>query len=172
MMTKKKVAVVLMGVSGSGKTSVGESLSQATGWPFFDGDNYHPIENVEKMANGVPLNDKDRQPWLDRLRELNDEYLEKDRSLIVACSALKETYRDTLRGTREADVLFVHLAGSFELIFERMSEREGHYMKAEMLQSQFQTLEDPKDAIEIAIDYDVAKITREILNKIQDRQGE
>jgi gluconokinase len=144
-------AIILMGVSGCGKTSVGERLSKILGWPFYDGDDFHPQPNINKMAKGIPLNDDDRQPWLKCLHDLIVENLDQGQSLIVACSALKGKYRQILRGDREA-VKFVHLAGSFDLIFDRMQQRNEHYMKAEMLHSQFADLETPKHALTVSID--------------------
>ena len=159
-------AIILMGVSGSGKTSVGKGLSEALGWPFYDGDDFHPQENVDKMAQGIPLNDEDRQPWLERLHSLISEHLETDRSLIVASSALKAKYREVLRGDLQSSVLFVHLAGSFELIQSRMENRSGHYMKAEMLRSQFRDLETPDDALTVSIDQPVGAIVDQIIDEL------
>lgn len=155
-----------MGVSGCGKTSVGQALSSATGWPFYDGDDFHPQANIDKMAQGIPLNDDDRQPWLERMHTLIVEHLDQGKSLIVASSALKAKYRQTLRGGREA-VKFVHLSGNFELIFERMKDRSGHYMKAGMLRSQFADLEPPQQALTISIDYPVDVIVTEIIDKLE-----
>jgi len=154
-------AIILMGVSGCGKTSVGEALSAKLGWPFYDGDDFHPQANIDKMALGIPLNDDDRQPWLERLHALIAEQLDAGRSLIVASSALKESYRQTLQGGRDA-VLFVHLVGDFDLIYARMRGRSDHYMKAEMLQSQFDTLEKPQDALSVPIDQPVSAIVEAI----------
>jgi gluconokinase len=159
------IAIILMGVSGCGKTSVGEGLSKALGWPFYDGDDFHPQANIDKMAQGIPLNDDDRQPWLERLHAIIVEHLDHNQPLIVASSALKAKYRQTLRGDREA-VRFVHLSGSFELIFERMQQRSGHYMRAEMLRSQFADLEEPRHALIISIDQPVGAIVAEIIEKL------
>jgi gluconokinase len=155
-------AVILMGVSGCGKTSVGEGLSEALGWSFYDGDDFHPQANIDKMAQGIPLNDADRQPWLVKLHQLIVEHLDANRSLIVASSALKARYRQTLRGGRD-EVAFVHLKGDFDLIYARMKERSGHYMKAEMLRSQFRDLEEPEDALTVSIEKPVEQIVEEIL---------
>ncbi|HKJ26154.1 MAG TPA: gluconokinase [Anaerolineales bacterium] len=160
------VAVILMGVSGCGKTSVGERLSDDLGWPFYDGDDFHPQGNIDKMAQGVPLNDDDRRPWLEGLHALIVEEFDQGNSLIVASSALKAKYRQILKGERE-DVYFVHLSGSFELIFERMQQRSGHYMKAEMLRSQFADLEPPQHALTISIDQPVNGIVTEIIEKLK-----
>ncbi len=156
-------AIILMGVSGCGKTSVGEVLSTALDWPFYDGDDFHPQSNIDKMAQGIPLNDEDRQPWLERLHDLISETLNQGKSLIVACSALKAKYRQILRGGRE-EVEFVHLTGSFDLIYERLQQRGRHYMKAEMLHSQFADLETPHDALAVSIDQEVDMIVDEIIS--------
>lgn len=130
--------VVLMGVAGSGKTSVGLALSDRLGIPYRDGDDLHPAENVEKMRAGIPLTDEDRWPWLDRVAEA----LHRDAPLIVGCSALKRIYRDRLRAGA-GEVRFVHLAGSRDLIAARMAARKGHYMPLSLLDSQFAALEPP-----------------------------
>lgn len=142
--------VLVMGVSGSGKNAIGEPLAQRLGWKFIDGDDYHPPENVKKMAAGIPLEDEDRWPWLDRLNRL----LRKETDVVLACSALKEAYRRRLlAGIR--DYAIVHLRGSFELIRRRVEARRHRYMPASLLQSQFDTLESPADAIEIDVSRDV-----------------
>jgi len=164
-MSSHPQALILMGVSGCGKTSVGERLSQILGWPFFDGDNYHPQENIAKMAAGIPLNDDDRTPWLANLHDLITEHLEQGQSLLLACSALKQRYRSQLSNGNPGTV-FVHLKGDFDLIFSRMQARSGHYMKAEMLRSQFAALEEPTNALTIDIDQDVEEIVAEILAQI------
>jgi len=163
-------AVILMGVSGCGKTSVGQGLSKTLGWPYYDGDDFHPQTNIDKMAQGIPLNDNDRQPWLEWLHALIVEHLGKNENVIVSCSALKAKYRQILRGDRKA-VKFVHLAGSFELIYERMQQRNDHYMKAEMLTSQFADLEAPENALIISIDQPICRIVSEIIDKL-DLQGD
>lgn len=140
------VFVVVMGVSGSGKTTVGELLAARMDWPFYDGDKFHPPENVAKMAAGTPLDDADRAGWLAVLAELIRDGLARGESGIIACSALKETYRDILR-VDPSHVHFVYLKGSFDLIWERMLRRRYHYMKASMLQSQFATLEEPEGVL-------------------------
>lgn len=158
-------AIILMGVSGCGKTEVGKGLSETLDWPFYDGDDFHPQANIDKMSQGIPLNDDDRRPWLERLHALIVERLDRNESLIVASSALKAKYRQILRGDRES-VKFVHLVGSFDLIFTRMQQRSGHYMKAEMLQSQFADLEPPQHALTISIDKQVGEIVAEIIEKL------
>jgi len=134
--------IVVMGVSGCGKTTVGQALAQQLDCPFYDGDDFHPPQNVAKMANGIPLNDDDRHPWLARLHDLLAEHESRGERAVLACSALKKKYRDQLRAGNE-NVLFVYLHGDFDTIWQRMQTRAGHYMKAGMLQSQFGSLEAP-----------------------------
>ena len=142
--------ILLMGVSGSGKTVVGEILSRDLGWPFIDADDYHPPANVEKMRSGHALTDEDRWPWLDRLNQLLREADSRQQSVVLGCSALKQSYRDRLaRGV--ADMRCVHLTGSFELIVSRLAARKHRYMPASLLQSQFDTLEEPTAALTIEI---------------------
>ena len=133
---------VVMGVSGSGKTTVGQALARALDCPFYDADDFHPPENVAKMAGGVPLTDADRAPWLARLHKLLADHVQRKQTAVLACSALKEAYRERLRRGLSG-VRFIYLQGDFDLIRERMQARENHYMKAEMLQSQFDALEPP-----------------------------
>jgi gluconokinase len=148
--------VVLMGVAGSGKTSVGLALQDRMGIPYRDGDDLHPAENVEKMRAGVPLTDEDRWPWLDRVAEA----LRRDAPLIVGCSALKRIYRDRLRAGA-GEVQFVHLAGSRDLIAARMAERKGHYMPLSLLDSQFAALEapGPEEGATVQIDQPLDALT-------------
>jgi gluconokinase len=155
---------VVMGVSGSGKSTVGRALVQRLDCPFYDGDDFHPEANVAKMSQGIPLDDDDREPWLARLADLIQAHLARGETAVIACSALKEKYRQQLRRA-ESNVVFVYLKGSFDLIWGRMQQREGHFMKAEMLQSQFATLEepDPAQAIVVDIDQDVPAIVEEII---------
>ena len=157
---------VVMGVSGSGKSTVGQALAQRLNCPFYDGDDFHPEANVAKMSQGIPLNDADREPWLARLADLIRAHLVKGETAVIACSALKEKYRQQLRRD-ESNVLFVYLKGSFDLIWQRMQQREGHYMKAEMLQSQFDALEEPDrdTAVVVDIDQEIATIISEILGR-------
>jgi gluconokinase len=149
-----------MGVSGSGKTAVGSLLSKQLGIPFQDGDDLHPKSNVEKMSSGIPLTDDDRWPWLD----LCAEELNKPGGAIVACSALKRIYRDRIK-SQAKEVVFVHLDGSSELLFERMNARQGHFFKKDMLQSQLDTLE-PLQSDEHGFTIDVAGSETEIANEV------
>ncbi len=155
--------IIITGVSGSGKTSVGEALSRLTHLPFFDGDDFHPKANKDKMAAGIPLNDVDRRPWLGAMNSFIREHLERG-SLVIACSALKETYRQWLSdGIPKADLAWFHLQGSFELIHQRMLARKGHFMGAEMLASQFRDYEQPVEGRVIPVEASVEEIAAQIL---------
>lgn len=156
--------IVLMGVSGCGKTTVGQTLAAQLDCPFYDGDHYHPAENVAKMAAGTPLTDTDRWPWLARLRDLMAAHQQRGETAVLACSALKKTYRDYLRAGNDG-LCFVHLQGDFDLIWQRMQARQEHYMKAPMLRSQFAALEPPTsaEALIIDVDDDVTHIVNQIV---------
>ena len=136
--------IILMGVSGCGKTSVGSALAQALGAKFIDGDDLHPRANIQKMAGGSPLNDDDRAPWLARLNDAAYSLAHKNETGIIVCSALKRRYRDRLRDGN-ANLRFLFLDGEFELILARMQARAGHFMPVGLLQSQFEALERPAD---------------------------
>jgi gluconokinase len=144
------MVVVLMGVSGTGKTSVGVLLAAALGGEFVEGDSYHPPANVAKMRRGIPLDDADRKPWLEALAAEIGRWLDAGRTMVLACSALKRSYRRVLRGGRQG-VRFVHLTGSPALIRARLAARRGHYMPARLLDSQLAALEQPHDAITVDI---------------------
>jgi gluconokinase len=144
------MVVVLMGVSGSGKTTIGRLLAHDLGWPFYDADDFHPPANVEKMRRGIALTDADRDPWLAALRELIAGYLRDGHSAIVACSALKRSYRDRLRVDKDR-VRLVYLKGDFALLRQRLEARQSHFAKANLLASQFETLEEPQDALTVEV---------------------
>jgi len=151
------VIVVLMGVSGCGKSTVGGVLAGRLGWPLAEGDDLHPPENVAKMAAGHPLDDDDRRPWLARIREWIDERLAAGESGIVTCSALKRRYRDVVRGDGQrpaGDVVFVYLHGTREQLLARLTARQGHFMPPSLLDSQLADLEPPQ-ADERAVQIDI-----------------
>jgi len=151
---------VVMGVSGSGKTTVGSLLASDLGWDFADADDYHSAESVEKMRTGIPLTDNDRDPWLEKLRARITEWMEARTNGILACSALRQAYRDRLRVNRQ--VHFVYLKGDRDLLSERLLQRPNHYMKQPMLESQLATLEEPRDAVVVNADLAPGEIIREI----------
>jgi len=159
---------LIMGVSGSGKTRVGKSLAEHLGWDFYDADDFHPAANVEKMANGIPLDDSDRAPWLAALHDLISSSLIQSRPGVLACSALKERYRQRLL-EGNAGVQLIYLKGSYDLIWSRMIVRADHYMKPHMLQSQFETLEEPVNALTVDISLSVNEIVQKILQVSQDK---
>lgn len=144
----KPIVFIIMGVSGCGKSTIGKLLAFQINIPFFDGDDYHSQSNVEKMSKGNPLNDDDRKGWLQNLNELAKEHSKI--GAVIACSALKQKYRDQL-SDGQSNMQFVHLEGSKEEILERMQERKNHFMPAELLDSQFETLERPIDALNVSI---------------------
>lgn len=158
--------IILMGVTGCGKTSVGKLLSQRTGLSFLDADDFHPPENIRKMQSGKPLNDDDRMPWL---KELLKQITRANRGqgCILACSALKQSYRDVLKSNPDLEVKFVYLKGSRELIARRLQERKKHFMPAQLLDSQFNDLEEPQDALTVSVDQTPEAIAAEILLQIK-----
>ena len=158
--------IIVMGVSGSGKTSVGQSLAEQLGWDFYDADDFHPPENIAKMASGIPLNDSDRSPWLASLHDLISSHLKARRRGVLACSALKERYRQQLLDGNP-DVQIVYLKGAYDLIWSRLSKRSGHYMKPQMLQSQFETLEEPDNALTVASSKPLTEIVQEIVKYLK-----
>lgn len=147
----KNLIVIVMGVSGVGKTTIGQRLAESLGWPFFDADDFHPQANVDKMGRGIPLTDDDRWPWLARIHQKMSGLLAEGRSAVIACSALKAAYRDRLTATQADQTVFVYLKGEYDLLLQRMQAREGHFMKADMLKSQFDTLEEPNEAITVEV---------------------
>lgn len=157
--------VILMGVAGSGKTTIGQALAAATGWEFSDADWFHSAAAKEKMNRGEPLTDTDRAPWLQTMREAIAQWLQADKNAILACSALKVSYRQILCYD-DPRVKLVYLQGSYGLIEQRLRDRIGHFMKADLLQSQFETLEEPTAAEAICID--ISQNLEAIIQEIKD----
>jgi len=157
--------IVLMGVTGTGKTTVGRVLAADLGWTFRDGDDYHPAANIEKMRRGVPLNDEDRAPWLAALSKLIDETVARGENLVLACSALKHRYQEYLRHDLP-EVRYVELWGDPELIRKRLEARTGHFMDPNLLPSQFAILEAPADAILVDVSGTPGEIASEIRRKL------
>ena len=160
--------VVLMGVCGCGKSSLGLALAHELGWTFVEGDSEHGESNVAKMEAGQPLNDDDRADWLDRLSRRLAKAQEDGRGLIMSCSALKRSYRDRLR-LGDADVLFVHLHGDKDLITQRMSARRDHYMPISLIQSQFSDLQPPGTdelAMALSIDHTIEQLAQAVLDQL------
>lgn len=155
---------IIMGVSGCGKSAVGSALASKLGWDFYDADDFHPPANIAKMKAGIPLDDADRAPWLAALHGLIASCLKANRPGVLACSALKERYRRQLLAGNP-NVQIVYLKGSYDLIWSRMAARAGHYMKPAMLQSQFDALEEPQDALVMGIAQPVDEIVGSILEK-------
>src|SRR6478672_1806256 len=167
------VIVVVMGVSGSGKTTVAVLLAAALGCQFQEGDDLHPPENVEKMRGGTPLTDADRLPWLRKIAEEIDGWRARGESGVLTCSALKRSYRDIIIGDRQ-DVTLVYLKGSHDLIHKRMAARHEHFMPMTLLDSQFVTLQEPtpdEDPITVGVGGRPIEIVGEIVRQLEERQG-
>ncbi|MGR6861449.1 gluconokinase [Aliivibrio salmonicida] len=143
-------SIIVMGVCASGKTTIGEKIAQRLGAKFIDGDDLHPKANILKMSRGEPLNDDDRKPWLERIRDAAFSLESKNEQGIIVCSALKKSYRDQIRDGNK-NVTFLFLDGSFDLIMSRMAARKGHFMKSNMVESQFNTLERPDNEAQVAV---------------------
>jgi gluconokinase len=158
-------AAVVMGVSGSGKTTIGEALAERLGWQFVDGDALHPPANVAKMSAGLPLDDNDRWPWLEAIAAQIDAWIDQKMTGVITCSALKRRYRDRIAGGR-AGVRLIYLDGSRELIADRLTTRRGHFMPASLLDSQLAALEPPgpdENPIAVRIDRPIAAIIDDIV---------
>jgi len=164
-------AIIVMGVSGVGKTTVAEVLARRLGWEFIDGDAFHPASNVEKMRSGTPLTDEDRWPWFERLAAEIDRRRSAGVRVVIACSALKRAYRAVLVGDR-GDVCLVYLRGSRELIMSRLSDRKGHYFPPTLLDSQFAALEEPvpaEQALIFGVEGSIEEIADQIVQKLDHR---
>lgn len=160
--------ILLMGAAGSGKTTVGKLLATQLSWEFADGDDFHPPANIAKMSRGIPLTDDDRLPWLKSIRSAMEQWLAQGRDVVVACSALKRSYRDLLGVDSNAkDIKLVYLKGAYDLLLERLHSRTGHYMKEQMLVSQLADLEEPKEAITIHISSSPEQIVFEIRKQLR-----
>jgi gluconokinase len=157
--------LLLMGVAGAGKTTVGKLLAAQLGWEFADADDYHSAANVEKMRHGIPLTDADRAPWLEALRALISGWLTARKNGVLACSALKQSYRDILQISPEVRITYLRV--SPEVLHQRLRERHGHFMTEAMLQSQLADLEEPKDAVIVDADVLPAEIVAEIIGRLQ-----
>ncbi|MEG4997987.1 gluconokinase [Microcoleus sp. B4-D4] len=155
--------VIVMGVSGSGKTTVGKLLAQSLNWDFSDADDFHSPANIEKMSLGIPLEDADRLPWLLHLQATMDRWLLENKNVVLACSALKASYREILCRDQQ-QMKIVYLKASFELLTARLKTRENHYMKADLLSSQCATLEEPETAIIIDASQPLEVMVRQIEN--------
>jgi gluconokinase len=158
------MVVILMGVAGAGKTTIGRLLAHALGWPFYEGDDFHPRANVEKMARGEPLTDAAREPWLAALESLIGDLQRRGVDAVLACSALKERYRERL--ARAGEVRFIFLHADPVVAAQRLRERRGHYLKAALAPSQYAALEEPADAVRIDACLPPADIVQAILGAL------
>jgi carbohydrate kinase (thermoresistant glucokinase family) len=157
--------IVVMGVTSSGKSTIGKLLAKRLSVPFIEGDEFHPEENIEKMSKGIPLNDDDRVPWLQLLSQQLKSH-QQDKGAVLACSALKESYRKILQGGLNEKITWIYLDGSEELIRKRMEKRKNHFMPEALLQSQFSALEKPSYALCFSIEKEPEVIVNEIVNRI------
>jgi gluconokinase len=156
--------IVLMGVTGSGKTTVGRLLAADLGWTYVDADDFHSEPNIEKMKGGIPLSDADRKPWLESLRELVRDRLSRSEDAVLSCSALKASYREFL--LLDESVKLVYLEGDYQVIQERLAQRRDHYMDPALLNSQFETLEEPTECLRIDAASDSPAILRTIRSSL------
>jgi gluconokinase len=161
---ERALILVIMGVVGVGKTTVATLLAHKLGWQFADADDFHSPENVEKIRHGIPLSDRDRAPWLAALRGAVENWAASGTSAVLACSALKESYRKELSA---GDVGFIYLKGSYDLIRERLSTRHGHFATESILKSQLEDLEEPENAIIVNVDKSPSAIVAEIIAKLK-----
>jgi gluconokinase len=160
------VVIIIFGVSGAGKTTTGELLTRELGWHFYEADDFHSPANIEKMRRGVPLTDDDRWPWLENLRELIKRCVAANENAVLACSALKRTYREHLRLSPKVKLVFLH--GDYALIAKQLQRRRGHFMNPKLLQSQFTDLEEPH-AGEGVLTIELGRTPRELVKEIKQR---
>jgi gluconokinase len=156
--------VVVMGVTGVGKTTIGSAVAQHFAWAFEDADAYHSAANIEKMSHGIPLTDADRIPWLEAMHQMLAGYVEAGHSVVLACSALKDEYRDILG--KELSITWIYLKGSFDVIRQRIEHRHGHFAKEDLLKSQFEALEEPSGALIVDADRTPDEILKDICSRI------
>ncbi|KAB7894895.1 AAA family ATPase [Rouxiella sp. S1S-2] len=168
-------SIILMGVSGSGKSTVGAAVARAINAKFIDGDDLHPRANIQKMASGQPLNDDDRMPWLERLSDAAYSLEHKNETGIIVCSALKRRYRDALRKGNDG-IIFLYLKGSEEVILQRLKSRAGHFFSQDMLKSQFEALEEPgedeADVVRVNIDHQVEGVVKRCVTALENAKAQ
>jgi gluconokinase len=158
--------IVVIGVAGSGKTTVGTMLAAELQCPFLEGDSLHPQENIDKMRHGIPLTDSDRGPWLSAIHARIVDYFERGQDLVVGCSALKHEYRRAL--AKGVPITWVYLKGSPSLLRSRLAHRPGHFMKVDMLASQFDALEEPDDALVVDVSVPASVIVEQVLSQLKE----
>ncbi len=159
--------IILMGVTGSGKTTAGQLLAEDLGWPFYDGDDFHSEANIKKMRAGIPLDDNDREAWMASLRDLIQKKIAAHEPVIFACSALKQKYRDRLQQGYEDEITFVYLRGEYELLQQRLQARRSHFMNPNLLASQFDALEEPEDVLTIDVATEPERIVETIKRELR-----
>ena len=157
---------IVMGVSGSGKSTIGKRLSDRLSCQFFEGDDFHPDSNIKKMSSGKALNDADRLPWLRKLEDLITNCTEENKSGVLACSALKENYRQIITGQNSHNVTWIYLNGNYQTISDRIKQRQDHFFDLKLLCSQFEILEEPKNVLTIDIDSDIEAIVDRIMQQL------
>jgi carbohydrate kinase (thermoresistant glucokinase family) len=160
------MVIILMGVSGSGKTTVGRLLASQLGWQFYEGDDFHPQANIDKMQQGIPLTDDDRWPWLAALRAVIDLCSAQGTNAVLVCSALKQSYRDYLMRDHH-EITLVYLKGTYDLLYQRLAQRQGHFMPKDLLISQFATLEEPQQGLTVDVANAPERLVAEVRQALQ-----